>query len=62
MNITEKDLYSLWCEKATEDPDLTNELNSIANDDDAIKDRFYRDLEFWNRWSKRCYWRRNLSS
>ncbi len=44
MNETE--LYSLWCEKATDDPDLQTELKSIAGDSDAITDRFYRDLEF----------------
>ncbi len=44
MNETE--LYSLWCEKATEDADLQTELASIAGDNDAIVDRFYRDLEF----------------
>ncbi|MBQ8966047.1 phospho-sugar mutase [Ruminococcus sp.] len=42
----ETELYQLWCEKATEDPDLTAELKSIAGDDEAILDRFYRDLEF----------------
>ena len=44
MNETE--LYSLWCEKAVDDPDLQTELKSIAGDSDAITDRFYRDLEF----------------
>ena len=44
--MNEMDLYKLWCEKATDDTDLINELNSIKNDDEAIKDRFYRDLEF----------------
>ncbi|MCD7730013.1 MAG: phospho-sugar mutase [Oscillospiraceae bacterium] len=44
--MNEKELYALWCEKATEDPDLQNELKAIENDDEAIKDRFYRDLEF----------------
>lgn len=44
--MTEMELYRLWCEKAVDDPDLQTELNSIANDEDAIKDRFYRDLEF----------------
>ena len=40
------ELYRLWCEKAVDDPDLQTELNSIADDEEAIKDRFYRDLEF----------------
>lgn len=44
--MTEMELYSLWCEKATDDPDLTAELASIKGDEEAIKDRFYRDLEF----------------
>ena len=42
----EQELYKLWCEKADEDPDLAAELKSVEGDDDAILDRFYRDLEF----------------
>ncbi len=41
-----KALYKLWCENATEDPDLSAELKSIEGDEEAIIDRFYRDLEF----------------
>lgn len=44
MNINE--LYSLWCEKAVDDPDLKQELISIADDTEGINDRFYRNLEF----------------
>lgn len=44
MNINE--LYSLWCEKAVDDPDLKQELISIADDAEGINDRFYRNLEF----------------
>lgn len=44
--MTEMELYKLWCEKAVDDPDLQEELNSIAGDEEAIKDRFYRNLEF----------------
>ena len=44
--MNEKELYALWCEKAVDDPDLQTELKSIEDDDDAITDRFYRDLEF----------------
>ena len=44
--MNENELYSLWCEKATDDPDLQTELKSIEGDADAITDRFYRDLEF----------------
>ncbi|MDR2533062.1 MAG: phospho-sugar mutase [Oscillospiraceae bacterium] len=38
--------YRLWAEKATADPDLVRELQSIEGDDEAILDRFYRELEF----------------
>ena len=38
--------YTLWCEKATDDPDLIPELLSVKGDNDAISDRFYRELEF----------------
>ena len=41
-----KELYDLWLEKATADPDLKTELESVSGDDEEIKDRFYRDLEF----------------
>ncbi len=44
--MNEKELYSLWCEKAVDDPDLITELKSVEGDDEAILDRFYRDLEF----------------
>ena len=46
MNTMEKDLYHLWCEKAVDDADLQIELKQIADDADAIQDRFYRDLAF----------------
>ena len=42
----ETELYKLWCEKAVDDPDLVTELRSVEGDDEAILDRFYRDLEF----------------
>ncbi len=42
----ENALYALWCENATEDADLTAELEAIRGDDDAIRERFYKDLEF----------------
>lgn len=42
----ETELYQLWCEKAVDDPDLQTELKSIEGDEEAIIDRFYRDLEF----------------
>ena len=44
--MKELELYKLWCENAVEDPDLVKELKSIEGDNDAIIDRFYRDLEF----------------
>lgn len=39
-------LYNEWLEKATGDPDLNAELESIKGNDDEILDRFYRSLEF----------------
>ena len=44
--MSEMELYTLWCDNAKEDPDLQAELAKIKGDDDAINDRFYRDLEF----------------
>lgn len=44
--MSELEKYKLWCEKAVEDEDLQKELASIKSDEDAVKDRFYRDLEF----------------
>lgn len=41
-----KELYELWLEKAVEDKDLTDELQSIKGNNDEIYDRFYRSLEF----------------
>lgn len=38
--------YKLWCEKAVGDPDLLNELKEIGNNQDAVSDAFYKDLEF----------------
>ena len=42
----ELDLYQRWLSEATEDKDVAEELASIQGDSDAIKERFYRDLEF----------------
>ncbi|MCL2087743.1 MAG: phospho-sugar mutase [Oscillospiraceae bacterium] len=39
-------LYELWLEKATADPDLTQELVKIRGNDNEILERFYRELEF----------------
>lgn len=44
--MNEMQLYTLWTQKATEDKDLIEELASVKGNSDAIKDRFYRDLEF----------------
>lgn len=44
MNI--KDLYKLWCEKAIDDKELQAELKNIENDEEAINDSFYKELEF----------------
>ena len=41
-----KALYARWKERATLDPDLAMELNEIAGDEDAILDRFFKNLEF----------------
>lgn len=39
-------LYYEWLEKATADPDLKTELESVKGNKDEILDRFYRCLEF----------------
>jgi len=44
--MKEMELYNLWTKTELEDTDLSEELAAIAGDTDAIKDRFYRDLEF----------------
>lgn len=41
-----KEKYRLWCEKATKDSDLAEELRKMADFDDLIADSFYKDLEF----------------
>ena len=46
MPTKENQLYELWRQNATEDPDLVRELAEIEGDSDAVKERFYRDLEF----------------
>ncbi|MBR2590794.1 MAG: phospho-sugar mutase [Clostridia bacterium] len=44
--MNNQELYSLWCENATEDKDLIEELHAIAGREDEINDRFYKSLEF----------------
>ena len=41
-----QDEYKRWLEADLEDPDLKPELLSIADDDDAIKERFAVSLKF----------------
>ncbi len=41
-----KTLYTLWTQKAEEDPDLITELHEMKDDHEAVLDRFYRDLAF----------------
>ncbi|MBR6509219.1 MAG: phospho-sugar mutase [Clostridia bacterium] len=40
------ELYKLWCEKATADPDLIAELKEIEGNEELISDAFYTSLEF----------------
>ncbi len=44
MNV--KDLYELWCKNAVEDEDLQRELKNIKDNEEAVNDSFYRELEF----------------
>ena len=41
-----KKLYNEWLTRATEDPDLQAELTAVAQDDNEIYERFYKELEF----------------
>lgn len=41
-----KKLYEIWLSNATADKDLIPELESVKDDDEAILDRFYKNLEF----------------
>lgn len=45
MNDTKK-LYEKWISSATADADLIPELESVKDDEEAITDRFYKNLEF----------------
>lgn len=38
--------YERWLAQCVSEPELEEELKSIASDEAAIEDRFYRDLEF----------------
>ena len=44
MNYLEK--YNEWLNSEEIDEETKNELKTIENDEDEIKDRFYKDLEF----------------
>lgn len=44
MNYQEK--YVVWSKKASEDPDVKQELVQIQNDEEKKEDAFYRDLAF----------------
>lgn len=44
--MAEQELYRSWLTNATEDEDLQTELKAIAGDEEGIRDRFYRVLEF----------------
>lgn len=39
-------LYDIWYANAVDDADLQDELGKIQGDEQAIRERFYRDLEF----------------
>ncbi len=41
-----KEQYELWCSRATADQDLVDELKNICDNEEAISDAFYKDLEF----------------
>ena len=41
-----KQQYDRWLSQPGMPADLADELNSIAGNEDAITDRFYRELEF----------------
>lgn len=41
-----KELFKLWLENVKDDSDLAKELSAIANNDEEIYERFYRELKF----------------
>lgn len=44
MEYLEK--YKEWCDNSFFDAETKEELKSIKNNEEEIKDRFYKDLEF----------------
>jgi len=45
-NMTVKEQYDFWCSNAYFDDATKAELKAIANDENEINERFYKDLEF----------------
>ncbi len=41
-----KELFKLWLDNAKDDSDLISELSAIAENDEEIYERFYRELKF----------------
>ena len=41
-----KEKYNEWCNNPNFDEETKNELLKIEDNEDEIKDRFYKDLEF----------------
>ena len=41
-----KEIYNSWLTSAVVDDDIKEELRGIANDENEIKERFYKNLEF----------------
>lgn len=46
MNEQSKISYNIWKSEKLKDKELSEELKSISNDEEAINDRFYKELEF----------------
>ena len=46
MNEQSKITYNIWKSEKLKDKELSEELKSISNDEEAINDRFYKELEF----------------
>ena len=46
MQENYKEKYQTWLESSVIDENTKNELRSIENDENEIKERFYKDLEF----------------
>lgn len=46
MNEQSKISYNIWKSENLKDKELSEELKSISNDEEAINDRFYKELEF----------------